>query len=78
MPTRQRGLYGNVIRLTPPLCITRDDCAFLDECLSLVSHIGDDRESRSETSVLLAGLVPWRAPGYGFAQFRSAGMFAPL
>jgi len=35
------GLYGNVIRLTPPLCITRDDAAFLvdclDECLDLAA-----------------------------------------
>ncbi len=35
------GLDGNVIRLTPPLCVTRDDCAFiiecLDECLTLVN-----------------------------------------
>jgi alanine-glyoxylate transaminase / (R)-3-amino-2-methylpropionate-pyruvate transaminase len=36
------GLQGNVIRLTPPLCITRDDCEFLadclDECLAIVGQ----------------------------------------
>ncbi|TWT40571.1 2,2-dialkylglycine decarboxylase [Phycisphaerae bacterium RAS1] len=32
------GLYGNVIRLKPPMCLSRDDCDFiiscLDECLT--------------------------------------------
>ncbi|HWA98932.1 MAG TPA: aspartate aminotransferase family protein [Pirellulales bacterium] len=27
------GLYGNVIRLKPPMCITRDDADFLADCL---------------------------------------------
>ncbi|MBN2445461.1 MAG: aspartate aminotransferase family protein [Phycisphaerae bacterium] len=34
------GLYGNVIRIKPPMCITKDDCDFLagclDECLAEV------------------------------------------
>jgi alanine-glyoxylate transaminase/(R)-3-amino-2-methylpropionate-pyruvate transaminase len=27
------GLYGNVIRIKPPMCITRDDADFLADCL---------------------------------------------
>ena len=27
------GLYGNVIRIKPPMCITKDDCDFLADCL---------------------------------------------
>ncbi len=27
------GLYGNVIRIKPPMCITQDDCDFLADCL---------------------------------------------
>ena len=28
------GLYGNVIRLKPPMCITKPDCDFLIDCLN--------------------------------------------
>jgi len=27
------GLYGNVIRIKPPMCITKPDCEFLIDCL---------------------------------------------
>ena len=35
------GLYGNTLRIKPPMCLTRDDADFLvdclDEVLSLIS-----------------------------------------
>lgn len=35
------GLFGNVLRIKPPMCLTRDDCDFLadclDECLALAA-----------------------------------------
>lgn len=27
------GLFGNVLRIKPPMCITKDDCDFLADCL---------------------------------------------
>jgi alanine-glyoxylate transaminase/(R)-3-amino-2-methylpropionate-pyruvate transaminase len=29
----ESGIFGNIIRLTPPMCITRDDADFIVDCL---------------------------------------------
>jgi len=37
------GIHGNVLRIKPPLCITKDDANFLaavlDECLAATNHL---------------------------------------
>ena len=33
------GLYGNVLRIKPPMCLTKDDADFLAECLEEVLQI---------------------------------------
>ena len=34
------GLYGNVLRIKPPMCLTRDDADFLVDCLDEVLELG--------------------------------------
>ena len=29
------GLFGNVLRITPPMCLSKDDCDFLTACLDI-------------------------------------------
>lgn len=29
------GLYGNVLRIKPPMCLTKDDCDFLADCVDV-------------------------------------------
>jgi alanine-glyoxylate transaminase/(R)-3-amino-2-methylpropionate-pyruvate transaminase len=37
------GLYGNVLRIKPPMCLTRDDADFLVECLDEVLAVVGER-----------------------------------
>ena len=33
------GLYGNVLRVKPPMCLTKDDADFLADCLDEVLEV---------------------------------------
>jgi alanine-glyoxylate transaminase/(R)-3-amino-2-methylpropionate-pyruvate transaminase len=39
------GQYGNVLRITPPMCLTRDDADFLADCLDECLEIAEDHPS---------------------------------
>lgn len=36
LPFGRGGAYGNLLRIKPPMCITRDDVDFLADCLDEV------------------------------------------
>jgi alanine-glyoxylate transaminase/(R)-3-amino-2-methylpropionate-pyruvate transaminase len=38
------GLYGNVIRIKPPMCVTRDDADFIVDCLAEVLPLAAGRD----------------------------------
>ena len=38
------GLYGNVLRIKPPMCLTVDDADFLVDCLDEVLGIVGSRK----------------------------------
>ena len=52
------GLSGNVLRIKPPMCLTRDDADFLVDCLDEVLSIGRDRDERACGSVVRVGPIP--------------------
>ena len=37
------GLFGNVLRIKPPMCLTRDDADFLVDCLDEVIEVLSSR-----------------------------------
>jgi alanine-glyoxylate transaminase/(R)-3-amino-2-methylpropionate-pyruvate transaminase len=37
------GLYGNVLRIKPPMCLTHDDADFLADCLDEVLSLVEAR-----------------------------------
>ena len=38
------GLFGNTLRIKPPMCISRDDADFLVDCLDEALQVVEDKE----------------------------------